>query len=334
VVDPSREAADEDEGDADVPGPLVLDDDEGAEASGVIREEAHEVADGAAAAAPRAPDPDEAEEGAGVESEPESVPELDDDRAGITAPSAGTRLREAREARGLSIDDLARTLNLHPRVVDALERDDDAALPAVPFVRGYLRAYARLMSMDPAPLLEDHERRTGGVVVTVVPSPRIEEPAASPGILHERPGTVMAVATLGFVVVVGAVLLLRPEVARLPAVAEAPSALETVPGATSRAARGASAPSSTATVAAAEEPLGTPSDAPPGGGVAAAAPVAGDPRPEPAPRTDTGFPVPQVAESPGANADGGILRTRTADGRGLRVYAGGEDHLHFDFTED
>ena len=62
------------------------------------------------------------------------------------APSAGARLRAAREAAGLSIDAVAQQLKLAPRQVRALEDDDFAQLPGRTFVRGFMRNYARLVA--------------------------------------------------------------------------------------------------------------------------------------------------------------------------------------------
>ena len=63
--------------------------------------------------------------------------------------SAGTLLREAREAAGLSLDAAAQQLKLAPRQVTALEADDFGKLPGRTFVRGFVRNYARLVHVDP-----------------------------------------------------------------------------------------------------------------------------------------------------------------------------------------
>jgi cytoskeleton protein RodZ len=63
-------------------------------------------------------------------------------------PSAGTRLREARMAAGLSIDAVAQQLKLAPRQVVALEQDDFPQLPGRTFIRGFVRNYARLLRLD------------------------------------------------------------------------------------------------------------------------------------------------------------------------------------------
>ena len=80
--------------------------------------------------------------------------------------STGSLLRELREQRGVSLEDVARSTRINPRFLAALETDDLAALPAGPFARGFIRAYCEalgassdavlaqypLMSTDPGSL--------------------------------------------------------------------------------------------------------------------------------------------------------------------------------------
>lgn len=65
----------------------------------------------------------------------------------------GQYLSRARESRGMSIVDIARTLKFSERQIEALERDDYHQLPGVTFIRGFIRSYARLLKLDPAPLI-------------------------------------------------------------------------------------------------------------------------------------------------------------------------------------
>lgn len=66
-----------------------------------------------------------------------------------TGPSqgCGQRLRTAREAAGLSIQDVAGRLKMPARVVESLEAEDWERLGAAVFVRGQLRSYARLLGL-------------------------------------------------------------------------------------------------------------------------------------------------------------------------------------------
>jgi cytoskeleton protein RodZ len=68
--------------------------------------------------------------------------------AAATPPTAGAILAQAREAAGLSVQDVALQLRLAPRQVTAIERDDFASLPGRTFVRGFVRNYARLLKLD------------------------------------------------------------------------------------------------------------------------------------------------------------------------------------------
>lgn len=65
----------------------------------------------------------------------------------------GAWLRRAREAAGLSVAEVAQTLKFSPRQIEALERDDFAALQGATFVRGFIRSYAKTLKVDPTPLL-------------------------------------------------------------------------------------------------------------------------------------------------------------------------------------
>lgn len=75
--------------------------------------------------------------------------------------SPGACLRRAREARGESVPEAAFAIKLSPRQIEALEKDDFAALPGIAFVRGFARNYARYLGVDAAPLLEGIERLAG-----------------------------------------------------------------------------------------------------------------------------------------------------------------------------
>jgi len=67
--------------------------------------------------------------------------------------STGDTLRRARESQGLSVADVANSLKLNPRQIDALESGRFDQLPGYAFTRGFLRNYARLLKLDAGPLL-------------------------------------------------------------------------------------------------------------------------------------------------------------------------------------
>ncbi len=60
----------------------------------------------------------------------------------------GAELRAGRESRGESAADIAQALNIQTRYILAIETLDNAALPAVGYVLGYVRSYARRVGLD------------------------------------------------------------------------------------------------------------------------------------------------------------------------------------------
>lgn len=95
-----------------------------------------------------------ADQGAASATAPEAMPEADSAAAAPVPQLPGRTLRAAREAGGLAIFEVAQSLKFSPRQVEALEADDYAALPqGATFLRGFVRGYAKLLKLDPLPLL-------------------------------------------------------------------------------------------------------------------------------------------------------------------------------------
>jgi len=67
--------------------------------------------------------------------------------------TAFAMLARAREAAGLSLEQAARQLKFAPRQLEALEAGELQRLPGGTFARGMVRSYARLLHVDPEPLL-------------------------------------------------------------------------------------------------------------------------------------------------------------------------------------
>lgn len=65
----------------------------------------------------------------------------------------GAQLAAYRKEQGWTIEQVASQLNLAPRQIQAIENDDHRALPGMAIVRGFIRAYAKLLKVDAAPLL-------------------------------------------------------------------------------------------------------------------------------------------------------------------------------------
>ena len=67
----------------------------------------------------------------------------------------GARLRAAREAKQLSVREVAKTTKIPVGALDALEANDVARLPGGIFSRGFVRSYAAAVGLHPEQTLRD-----------------------------------------------------------------------------------------------------------------------------------------------------------------------------------
>ena len=68
--------------------------------------------------------------------------------------SPGARLASIRLQQGYSTEYVAGKLHLRVRIIELLEADDFALLPEPVFIKGYLRAYAKLLGVPSDPFLD------------------------------------------------------------------------------------------------------------------------------------------------------------------------------------
>lgn len=83
--------------------------------------------------------------------------------------SVGNILQAARKDRSFSLAYVAAQTLLHEKVITALESDDYAQLPSPVFVSGYIRTYAKVLEIDPQPLLEAYKKTRPAQILEVSP---------------------------------------------------------------------------------------------------------------------------------------------------------------------
>ena len=83
-----------------------------------------------------------------------------EDSGGGDNSTLGARLRAARKQCNLGVEQVARELHLDAAVIEALENDNQADLPAAIFVQGYVRGYARLVGLEADELLRTYGEQT------------------------------------------------------------------------------------------------------------------------------------------------------------------------------
>lgn len=105
-----------------------------------------------AEAAPASPAPASAGKEFTVPPEAAAERRREDDAEDVHAPAEppyGVELKAARERMGVRPADVAASLHLEESVVRAIEAGRQDELPARVYVRGYVRAYANLLGLDP-----------------------------------------------------------------------------------------------------------------------------------------------------------------------------------------
>jgi cytoskeletal protein RodZ len=117
-------------------------------------------------------------------------------------PSIGRALRQARIARGLTVDDVSTATRVRIAIIHAIEADDFTPCGGDVYARGHIRTLARAVRLDPAPLIEQFEATHGGRPAPTPAAPLFEAERIRP----ERRGpnwtaamVAAIVAVIGFV---------------------------------------------------------------------------------------------------------------------------------------
>jgi cytoskeleton protein RodZ len=116
--------------------------------------------------------------------------------------SPGRTLAAARAELNLSVADVSQQIKYGVKQIAAIETDDYAKLPGTTFVRGMIRSYAKLVQLDPQPLLADLGRRNIPAAVTVDLRASEREPFLEGGKKSNRIYGLLSLAALLAVVVV------------------------------------------------------------------------------------------------------------------------------------
>jgi cytoskeleton protein RodZ len=144
----------------------------------------------------------------------------------------GERFRTAREARGLSISDVAEKIRIRSLYLSAIEEESWSKIGAPVYIRGFIRTYARFLGLDPEEAVATFNRTQ--------PAP---PPTASSSLLDHgevpawRSSLLIGLASLVAVVLIGLVtyneLTMRraqlPESAPASAAPAAPASVAPVP---------------------------------------------------------------------------------------------------------
>ena len=97
--------------------------------------------------------------------------------------TAGEVLRKKRENIGLSIDHIANQLNLDPKLIELLEKNDYEKFNIETYLKGYLRAYAKVLDLDDDMVInlykESNPEKTPEILPNVKPKTQRNSPDRS-----------------------------------------------------------------------------------------------------------------------------------------------------------
>src|SRR4051812_23097734 len=161
--------------------------------------------------------------------------EMDQDR--IPGEPIGERLRIAREAKGLSLAEVARQTRLPVRHLEHIEREEWESLPAITYSVGFVRSYANAVDLD-GPALGAELREQLGATRSVGAATAYYEPA-DPARVPPR-WIAIAAALLAILIVIGYVVwrhhavgdadAVGPPAAEVPPPVQAPASRPAAPG--------------------------------------------------------------------------------------------------------
>ncbi|AFT69476.1 hypothetical protein B5T_01193 [Alloalcanivorax dieselolei B5] len=91
----------------------------------------------------------------------------------------GAELRRVREERGMTREEVSEHLHLSMSYLQALEEDDYGRLPEPPFIKGYLRNYARLLGLPGEELASRFQQHVNQNRREPVPTESLHEPLSN-----------------------------------------------------------------------------------------------------------------------------------------------------------
>jgi cytoskeletal protein RodZ len=112
----------------------------------------------------------------------------------------GEALRQAREAAGLTVAEVAERTKVRPGILAEIEADDHDHLPALTYSLGFVKAYARTVGMDPNAAADRYraESQKGDPIPTLVDLQPLEAKRLPSGRLVAATVALLAVLVAGF----------------------------------------------------------------------------------------------------------------------------------------
>ncbi len=118
-----------------------------------------------------------------------------------SVPDFGSKMKSAREARGVTLRQIAEVTKLSVSALDALERNDISRLPGGIFSRAFVRSYAVEIGLDPEQTVREFiarfpdDRVTAGSRYVTYQEDNVDEPRR-----RRRSGVLITVFVLALII--------------------------------------------------------------------------------------------------------------------------------------
>src|SRR5688500_2509716 len=90
--------------------------------------------------------------------------------------SLGEKLRQAREARGLSLSEVAEQTRISSQYLQSIENDEYGILPGGIFNKGFVKSFAKFVGVNEQEALEDYSRLISASNSAVADEPKRYRP--------------------------------------------------------------------------------------------------------------------------------------------------------------
>ena len=118
-------------------------------------------------------------------------------------------LKENREKLGLSISEVAESTKISSRVLDAIERGDLDDLPALTFLRGFIRTYARHLKLDPEQVMQAFNEEMGEVSPRAMTQPEEAKVSEEEKLIIRKSLTSRTFAALGILILIAIIIFVK-----------------------------------------------------------------------------------------------------------------------------
>lgn len=112
----------------------------------------------------------------------------------------GEKLRQAREARGITISEVADQTRISPLYIESIEKDDYSPLPGGIFNKGFVKSFAKYVGVDEQEALQDYQKLVGSQTSSIDEEPKTRRPEVltdDRATISNLPTIIIAILILG-----------------------------------------------------------------------------------------------------------------------------------------